>query len=344
MAAIAACLVVLLYTCVSCHVIVPDENLRGAIARIANDTSSARQLQQTDVAVDSMPTLYDARQKIVTLGDSYSSGTGIWKSGKAYDETYGGSYMGYKLTAQADDQCWREEDDTPGPIYAAIAPKERTSIFMACKGAEIAHVWNQFQLVQRQWVDDTAKHWKHAIFVLTVGANDVRTAGGHDWAGLLEVCTMSIQRCSTTPENQFSNLKQIQQRLQALFEIFAIQAGRATFRVLGYPQVMRPSRFSCLAVTGVSLAEAQWIDGQVDSINEVVENAVNATASAYPDFDIQFVGVDDRLQNGACHLPVTERHINDRIVTGLYRSDASFHPTRNGYRQYYDAFVESLTN
>jgi len=56
-----------------------------------------------------LQSVYPVKPKVVTLGDSYSSGTGIHRRGNQYDEEYGGYVAPWKLTVRSDNQCWREK-------------------------------------------------------------------------------------------------------------------------------------------------------------------------------------------------------------------------------------------
>lgn len=301
------------------------------------------------------PTYADERAKVVTLGDSYSSGTGIWREDTSYDEQFGGYEHWYLyLTARSDRECWREWHDTPGPRYAAAV--NARSVFLACKGAEIGNVSQQVTVMQGQWPSDAAAGWAGAKILLTAGGNDLRTRRGQTWPELLERCVLEVNPfggCHSNSKNRIANFGAVESNLGALYRRLAEVAPGATIRVLGYPHIMRPKPSGlsqCPHVTGVTGNEARWIDQQVDELNVRIMRAVTATKALHPNVDIEYVEVRPLMTVGACHGQLPGAHINDRVtawsadggIFALFTSDASFHPTRLGYDVYHDAFVASL--
>ncbi|HAP75696.1 MAG TPA: hypothetical protein DCR14_06395 [Acidimicrobiaceae bacterium] len=300
------------------------------------------------------PTYTDARLKVVTLGDSYSSGTGIWREDSSYDEQFGGyQSSGLYLTGRSDQECWREWHDTPGPRYAAA--NNRRSIFLACKGAEASHVGNQVTVMQGQWPTDAAAKWSGAVVLLTAGGNDLRTGRGEDWPSLLERCIIEINPfggCHDNSNNHINNWSTVQTRLQNLYTSLAQKATNAKIRIMGYPRIMTPTKnwlgiWQCPDVTGVTGNEARWIDQQVDALNSRIATAVNNVKAQFPAVDIKYVPVTSYLTVGACFGQQPFAHVNDRVTAWsgsgiLLTSDASFHPTLLGYRRYYDALVANL--
>jgi len=278
---------------------------------------------------------------VVTLGDSYSSGTGIWRRGRDYDQEYGGWENGYKLTVRDDSECWREKQSTPGPIIASTLG--RSSVFLACKGAEVSHVKNQVDLLNSKYPADAYHKWKDSVIVLTGGGNDIRTKRGEDWPELLTRCIIELvpfTGCHQNSKNQVNNWSTIQNRLVSLYSKLATSASEATVRVLGYPRVMQRDP-GCSSVTGVSRNEADWMDAQVNTLNSKIVAAVNQVKSANSGFDIQYVSVVNYITIGACG-PKSTRQVNDKVLAGLSTSDSSFHPTIYGYQQYLVALANSL--
>lgn len=298
------------------------------------------------------PTFSDERNKVVTLGDSYSSGTGIWREDTSYDQQFGGYEDRHLyLTARADRECWREWHDTPGPRHAAAV--NARSIFLACKGAEIGNVNHQLRVLQGQWPSDTAAGWQGAKILLTAGGNDLRTRRGETWPELLVRCVLEgnpFGGCHSNSNNRIANFDAVEHSLASLYRQLATVAPAATIRVLGYPYIMRPKSSGssqCPHVTGVTGNEARWIDKQVDELNARIMKAVAAAKALHPSVDIEFVEVRPLMTVGACHGQSPSAHINDRVTAWLgegllFTSDASFHPTRRGYDVYHDAFVASL--
>jgi hypothetical protein len=295
------------------------------------------------------PEQSDPRPKVVTLGDSFSSGTGIWAEDSSYDEQGGGYSYGYTLTPRADRECWREKEDTPGPRRAAATGA--LSIFLACKGAEVYHVRQQLDLLNAQWKSDARSGWQGAVILLTAGGNDIRTKRGEDWPDLLQRCVLGyvgFSSCHNDDDNQVSNWPSIRTRLVGLYQELAVSAPQAKIRVMGYPRLMRPpSSGSCPRVSGINHGEAVWIDQQVDMLNQQIISAINDVRATRPNVDLQFVDVSNFFSVGACTTSPSTRHINDRVVANsgsfpLLTSNASFHPTRRGYNDYYQALLNSL--
>jgi len=286
--------------------------------------------------------------KIVTLGDSYSSGTGIWAEDSSYDEIFGGLQPdGLKLTARSDNECWRELQDTPGPRLAAATGA--ASILLACKGAEAVHVGNQVTVMQRDNIADAQIGWQGSTILLTAGGNDIRTNDGQDWPALLERCITELDPfngCHRKSKNQVSNWTSVENNVRAVYSQLASAAPNAKIRVMAYPKLMTPSP-GCPNVTGVNRNEAKWIDDQVAVLNSKLQNAVASVKAAYPAVDIRFVNVSAYLTVGACYGESPNAHLNDRVTAWsgsgiLFTSDASFHPTRLGYDAYYAALLANL--
>jgi len=279
---------------------------------------------------------------VVTLGDSYSSGTGIWPKDNQYDEQYGGYVAPWKLTPRDDNECWREKDTTPGPTYASATGD--TSIFLACKGAEAIHIENQIDLMNSQYPVSAATNWEDSVILFTAGGNDIRTNDGQDWPELLRHCILEaniFKGCDDHDKNQISNWSTIQTRVQSIYTKLAMTASGARVRVLGYPRIMQRDP-GCSSVTGVGRDEADWMDDQVDTLNSKLQTAVNNVKNSYPNFDIKFVSMNNYITRGACARPSGIRQVNDKVLDGISTSDSSFHPTTLGYQKYYQAFVDSL--
>lgn len=279
--------------------------------------------------------------KVVTLGDSYSAGVGIHRAGDQYDEEFGGYPAPYKLTIRSDNECWREKQTTPGPLYATALGKE--SVFLACKGALNTHVENQLAYANSLYPTDAFNKWEGSVILFTSGGNDLRTQRGEDWPELLKRCILEVnpfQGCDDSSKNQISNWASVQSGAQALYERLARDASKAQIRVMGYPRLMMRDP-GCSSVTGVSRDEADWMDGISDTLNQHLQAALNAVKADYPSVDIQFVDVRSYITIGACG-PKATRQVNDKVLDGVSTSDASFHPTQFGFDRYYTAFAHSL--
>lgn len=280
----------------------------------------------TAVTVAPTPVSAGVYNRVVTFGDSYSAGVGIWQYASSYDD-HGPAGHNFGNTL-----CWREDDTTPGPTIAA--GQGAAVVHMACSGAEIGHVTNQ--------LNATAFPGGGAgnLVILTAGGNDLRTVGGKTWPKLLESCILWESSCQGASSNQIANLSAIRSNLNNLYAGIVAKAPNATVRVLGYPRIMQPDSFwGCLGVTGISTGEGRWMDQQVDRLNTEIAGAVTAVRNA-TGANIQYVSVVSQFANhGACRTWASDRYINDRVGPLWDVSDSSFHPNQNGY----NAFLSALT-
>mmetsp|Transcript_7027 Transcript_7027/g.14628 ORF Transcript_7027/g.14628 Transcript_7027/m.14628 type:complete len:773 (-) Transcript_7027:45-2363(-) len=288
--------------------------------------------------------------KVVTLGDSYSSGTGIHRDDEGYDEPLGGqptlNGVTYKLKPPSlDNKCWRETDTTPGPMYANQVGLQ--SIFLACKGAQIFNLNQQLAYLNALYPDDRQHNWEGSTILLTGGGNDVMTKNGMTWAELLEECIVELSifnGCHDESGNQIANFGAIQTSLSSFLENLSTDASGAKIRVLGYPKMMQRDP-SCWSVTGVSKNEADWIDQMCIKLNNAIMGAVAFAKNVHPNVDISFVNVYNYLTVGACGNGPNNRHVHDKRLSNHFpwpTSDASFHPSQLGYTKYYNALVASL--
>jgi hypothetical protein len=125
--------------------------------------------------------------------------------------------------------------------------------------------------------------------------------------------------------------------------------------------MMQSDRF-CEGVTGISEAEGDWIDEQVDELNARIASATRA-ARRSTGADIAYVSVVDAFDNhGACRFWKRDRYVNDAVFgqtlsrsmtaggevrdhwdDGLLTfSGSSFHPNTKGYDAYLAALSASL--
>ena len=289
---------------------------------------------------------------VVTLGDSYSSGTGLWKDDWQYDEQYGGLDAGLLLTSRGDHECWREVQDTPGPRLAAV--RGSASIFYACKGAESSHVRNQMALVQQRFPANAATGWAGSIIALTAGGNDIRTVDGRDWPTLLQDCIMKavnmLEGCHKKSSSQIGNFGVMRTNLIGLYSDLAQKAPHAKIRVLGYPRLMTPQKnwlgtWKCPDVTGITGNEALWFDGLSDQMNGHISSAVSEVKGANPSLDIRFVSVSSYLPVGACYGENGASYVNDKVLQSnldpFNPSNSSFHPSAKGYNGYFQALINN---
>jgi len=269
--------------------------------------------------------------KVVTVGDSFSSGTGIHEEGHEYDEEFGGP---------SGKECWREKNTTPGPVYAQA--NNMQSIFLACKGAEVPEIENKLGYLQATYPSDAAQKWNGSVILLTAGGNDIRAERG-TWADVLVNCHWPLGDCDDNSENQVNNWATVRNRLVGLYSKLAIDASGARIRVLGYPRLTQRKGGSCWILPTLVKSELDWMDDMCDELNANIVAAMNTVKANYPHVDIQYVSVVNYITNGACES-ASNREVNDEVIEGTIGglSDSSFHPTQKGYTKYYHALADSL--
>jgi lysophospholipase L1-like esterase len=292
--------------------------------------------------------------RVVVLGDSYSSGTGIHRDASDYDDQGPAEHSFSPRTRLGDSMCLRELDTTAGAQLAAALGA--TATMQACAGARIVDVDNQLS-ASRIAGDGTG-----TVVTITIGGNDVRTQDGGDWTDVLLDCVLR-PGCHRDDGNQVVDLDDVGEALTDLYTSIGEDLPGLTVRVLAYPRPMQPDRWGCVGVTGIGTKEARWIDEQVDAVNAVVEAAVGI-ARARTSADVAFVPVTDEFDNhGSCRVWQRDRHINDAIwgetasrsitqdgsveerhTDGVFTlSASSFHPSQKGYDAYARALVAAVT-
>lgn len=260
--------------------------------------------------------------KVVTLGDSYSSGAGIHSKMSDYE---GGN-------------CARDHRTTPGVKYAAAQGLE--GINVACAGDEIPQAFQQFDALQAEYGGEAASGWPDSVFLFTIGGNDVKSFAGEAWPDILTSCIMSFYGgCHEEDRNQIGNWDEVQAQVTAFYKKVAQGASQARIRVLGYPRLLQRS-WHCIPVPGLALGAADWADEQIDELNSRLRAAVAAAKSIAPNVDIEFVDVTNLMTRGACST--SSRHINAIVLDGFGISTAAFHPSQRGYDKYYDGLSSSL--
>jgi lysophospholipase L1-like esterase len=300
----------------------------------------------------------DAFDRVVTLGDSYSAGTGIHRDASDYDDQGPPTHSFDTNTRLGSSMCMRELDTTPGARLAEALGA--TSIVIACAGARIGDVPRQLEAAS------VPGDGHGTLVTMTIGGNDVRTRDGGGWTAVLLDCVLSMG-CHRDDGNELTGLDRVGADLESLLSAMTQTHPELTIRVLGYPRLMQPDRWGCVGVTGIGTKEARWLDEQVDRVNEVLQHAVERAASASRGtaVDLAFVAVDESFDNhGACRIWQRDRYVNDaiwgetssRVVDDdgaiverhhdgpFTLSAASFHPSQDGYDAYFEALRESTTS
>jgi lysophospholipase L1-like esterase len=292
--------------------------------------------------------------RVVTLGDSYSSGSGIHRNASSYDDHGPAAHSFDPVTRLGSSACQRELDETPGPRLAEQIGA--VSVFVACAGAVVDEIPAQLRAA------DIDRNGAGSVITITMGGNDVRTARGENWPDALTRCIMS-PRCHRSSDNQLANLDEVGASLVEQYVAIGEQYPDVTVRVLGYPRLMQGNG-RCDGVTGVSGDEADWIDEQVDALNDEIDAAATS-AGARTGADIRFVPVVDEFDNhGACRFWQRDRYVNDAVFgdslrrsqladgtvrehwddSPLHVSTASFHPSSKGYDAYFAVLSDSVAD
>ena len=291
-------------------------------------------------------------QRIVTLGDSYSSGSGIHRNASSYDDHGPAAHSFDRSTRLGSSACQRELDETPGPRLAADIGAE--SVFIACAGAVIEEIPAQVRAAE------IPGRGVGTVVTMTIGGNDLRTVRDENWPDALMRCITSA-RCHDSSDNQMANLDDIRDDLADIYTSIGDEFPGITVRVLAYPRLMQGNG-RCDGVTGISGDEAEWIDDQVDLLNRQIEDATTRARTA-TGADIRFVDVVDAFDNhGACRFWQRDRYINDAVFGDTFRrsrlgdgtvrehwtdgvlnvSTASFHPSSKGYDAYLSVLRSSV--
>ena len=238
--------------------------------------------------------------KVLTLGDSYASGTGIHLFPWEYDQLRGGTSGIGARTFQFNPNggyCYREFDTTPGGRLATALGQQH--IQMGCAAAEIDQIEEQFEYASQVNPLETYLGWEGSTIVVFAGGNDIRSRGGDGWSGVIMDCILEqgdALGCDDILSNRISNFDMVDEHLTHFYNQLALKAGNARIRIMGYPKLMQPHQVFGCSVLGISLPEAGWIDDHVDILNGRISQAVARTQRDYPAVDIEFVGVEDPSQ------------------------------------------------
>jgi len=268
--------------------------------------------------------------KVVTLGDSYSSGCGIFANE--------GDYSGTPAV------CLKS-DMNGGGQYATANGMEHVNF--ACAGDLIDSgpsdgpqgIVNQFDQLQAAYPDEAAAGWEGSVITFTIGGNDVRTYDGDGWAGVLGGCILCFGcACHEQSGNQPANLDEIQAKATQFYTTLAQNASKASIRVMGYPKLLQESGGRC-SVPFLNVGASRWMDEQVELANARLRQGVNDVQASYPNVDIQFVSMTGVITRGACASSGKEIG-GFSIFAGI--GPQTFHPLQAGYDKYGEALTASL--
>jgi hypothetical protein len=216
--------------------------LMRAIPAAAELETKEKHLVRRSLTTALDPSTATAANKVVTLGDSFTSGTGIHLFNFQYDDRYGGNptYDGvtYKLTHLSTNECFREVDTTPGAKHAKATGAQ--SVLLACAAAEINEISNQFDYLNAIYPEDTLSNWTGSTIIMTGGGHNMHGVDGTRWGDIIVECFAKLDPfldCYEEASNQLGNLDEIQTNMTTLLTKVAAVAGGATIRIFGYPKI-----------------------------------------------------------------------------------------------------------
>ncbi|WP_049564061.1 SGNH/GDSL hydrolase family protein [Nonomuraea sp. SBT364] len=252
----------------------------------------------------------------VALGDSYSSGEGVYESEQA-------------PAGEGAARCHRSQGSYAPQVAGAHAFGGGAG-FWACSGATTGQLlrgqYGHAPQVSRVTAETT-------LVTLSIGGND---AG---FAPVLTECIAKLPWSSACVDQDAEVRRRIEELRPRLREVLAqirARAPRARVIVLGYPRPFpaEPSK----GVTNLSVTDQRWLNGVTRRLNDVVgavarefEQLITAFGApgsveyvdAYDAFDGHEVGRPRPYLNGLV-VDLDELTVNAR----------SFHPTADGYRRF----------
>jgi hypothetical protein len=269
--------------------------------------------------------------KIVTLGDSYSSGQGVFANERDYSGTPA--------------SCLKT-DRNGGGQHAAANGMEHVNF--ACSGDQIDSgsqidgpqgIVNQFDQLQAAYPGDAAAGWEGSVITFTIGGNDVLTYDGDNWPGVLGGCILCFGcACHEDAGNQPANLDEVQAKATQFYTTLVQNASKASIRVMGYPKLLQESGGRC-SVGFLNVAASRWMDEQVELANARLRQGVADVKALYPSVDIQFISMTNVITKGACSSSDNEVG-GFSIFSGI--GPRTFHPLPAGYDRYSEALSASL--
>jgi hypothetical protein len=218
----------------------------------------------------------------VALGDSYSSGAGIYPQVPGAPATCSRSQLNYS-------------EDIAKPTH----PPAFTDV--TCSGAKTADFFSSQADGVAPQLDAVGKNTR--LVTMTISGNDgnVFVDSFFGCAFLVVSPTTGLPDSTGSPckdKNGTTFTDTIQNEtypalIKALSAVKA-KAPRASIVILGYPQILPPA-FSpeCFAITGISEGDVPWLVNQQKVANDVVRRAAAATGAQFVDTYTPSAGHDE---------------------------------------------------
>jgi flagellar hook assembly protein FlgD/PKD repeat protein/lysophospholipase L1-like esterase len=259
----------------------------------------------------------------VALGDSFSSGEG----NPDFSDGPG------------DQVCHRSPAGYPQLVANQLLATGSAAQFrfVACTGAVMGDISvpNPTKQVGGHALPAQADALDHAtkLVTVTIGGNNV------EFATILESCLASglvvgnTIPCATVWGPALSlSLSDVQNALEATYQLIRTTAPNARILVVGYPQLFPP--VAPLTCWGISLIDTVWMHRMIDHMNDVIRDATVAANAG-----VEYVAPPSFSGHETCPLnPFADRWINSPRLPAIY----SFHPNGDGHAQLADAVMGAL--
>lgn len=252
----------------------------------------------------------------VALGDSYSSGEGVYRPGEA--PVNGGA-----------DRCHR----TRGSYVPLVAGAHRFgggTGFYACSGATTG------QLLRGQYghrPQVTRVNADTSLVTLSIGGND---------AGFAPVLTGCIAKlpwssaCVDQDAEVSRRIEGLRPGLRRVLTEIRSRAPRARIVLLGYPRPFPADPPG--AVDNLSVADQRWLNEMTRKLNDLVAEVAGAFDRTIAAFgapgSVEYVNAYDAFAGHEVGRP--RPYLNGLVLDWeeLTVSPRSFHPTADGYRRF----------
>lgn len=242
--------------------------------------------------------------RYVSMGDSYSAGTGLEES----DHNWG--------TAATDKDCHRAQKAYPALIRGALGASNSFK-FAACTGARTNHITSSGQHGNPAQVNAEGVGSDTVDITISIGGND---AGFGD---VLLRCGMPLVSCNTEINDAQSHINNtLPGQLNSVYNAIKAKAPNARVGVLGYPRLFPADGDDCSAATFFSADEINRLNQTADMLADTIRARARAHGFTFIDSRPAFLG----------HAWCENEWIN-----GLSNpTHKSFHPNAAGYQGFAD--------